>query len=593
MALSFIAASLLETFGIGLLGPFISLSTDPTLTSRNHYLNSIYELSPIGNRNVFVAFLGLIGIFIFLLKAFVSWKVQTSVFAFSFQEQAKLRTRLIHSYLSAPYIFHISNNSSLVLNNLLSETNNFTSKVLIQLLTGASNFIVAVSLGVLLSITNPIAICGILFLGIVLLILLRSFKGRIAKWGAETSIASQEIIRSTNHGLGGIKETIVIGCSSYFENQVQEQSERYAKATTSFFAFKLIPRNLVEVLLIVLMVGGVSIALITNRDLSQLTSTLTIFALASIRLIPSISNLAGTLSSLKGATYTVNKLYSDLRNLEVELSKPSLTSNKSALGSLNSNDSKRVHTLHREGFSPNLLVSRLDRIIEIESLSYTYPGSDSSALKGLSLNIKKGESIALIGKSGSGKTTLVDAILGLLEPNKGDIKLDGKSVYSNIRAWQNLIGYIPQSIFLMEDTIERNIAFGVPDDLIDNERLQRAIEASQLSELIEELPEGIYTRVGERGVRLSGGQRQRIGIARALYGDKEILILDEATAALDNETESNVTEAIKALGRQKTMIIIAHRLTTIEHCDKVYVLSHGKIVKSGSYSDIVLNGAYM
>jgi ABC-type bacteriocin/lantibiotic exporter with double-glycine peptidase domain len=228
----------------------------------------------------------------------------------------------------------------------------------------------------------------------------------------------------------------------------------------------------------------------------------------------------------------------------------------------------------------------------LENITYHYSDTLEPAIKNISLTIKKGQSIALIGKSGSGKTTLVDIILGLLKIESGDIWVDGVSIYSNLRCWQNLIGYIPQSIFLIDDTIERNIAFGVPDHLIDYEKLDKAIQAAQLTELIEQLPNGIKTSVGERGVRLSGGQRQRVGIARALYHDREILVLDEATAALDNETESMVSESIRALSGTKTMIIIAHRLTTVKHCDRVYMLEKGCIVKSGSYQEVVGEQAF-
>ncbi len=210
------------------------------------------------------------------------------------------------------------------------------------------------------------------------------------------------------------------------------------------------------------------------------------------------------------------------------------------------------------------------------------------AVENVSLKIKKGQSIALIGKSGSGKTTLVDIILGLLEPNQGDILVDGKSVYNNLRSWQNMIGYIPQSIFLIDDTVERNIAFGVPDSAIDPAKINKALQAAQLEELITQLPQGIQTEVGERGVRLSGGQRQRIGIARALYHEREILVLDEATSALDNETEKLVSEAIKSLAGTKTLIIIAHRLSTVEHCDRVYLMDKGHVIKSGSYQEVVV-----
>lgn len=224
----------------------------------------------------------------------------------------------------------------------------------------------------------------------------------------------------------------------------------------------------------------------------------------------------------------------------------------------------------------------------LDRVTYRYPSSSEIALKDISMVIPKGESIGLIGKSGAGKTTLVDVILGLLTPESGGIRVDDVSVINNLRSWQNAIGYIPQSIFLIDDTIKHNIAFGVADEEIDEGKLYKVIQAAQLTELIEELPDGLETMVGERGVRLSGGQRQRVGIARALYHEREILVLDEATAALDNETEGLVTDAIKSLSGTKTIIIIAHRLSTIAHCDRIYSLEKGEIARSGSYQEVVL-----
>jgi ABC-type multidrug transport system fused ATPase/permease subunit len=238
--------------------------------------------------------------------------------------------------------------------------------------------------------------------------------------------------------------------------------------------------------------------------------------------------------------------------------------------------------------NPEVPTMYLTKTVNLKNISYRYSGTSELALRDISLSIEKGQSIALIGKSGAGKTTLVDVILGLLKPDSGDISVDGVSIYGKLRSWQNLVGYIPQSISLLDESVERNIAFGVPEHMIDSDRLNKAIKAAQLEELIEQLPDGIKTSVGERGVRLSGGQRQRIGIARALYFGREILVLDEATSALDNETESLVTEAIRALSGTKTMIIIAHRLTTVEHCDRIYLLDKGRIVQSGSYREVVV-----
>ena len=229
-----------------------------------------------------------------------------------------------------------------------------------------------------------------------------------------------------------------------------------------------------------------------------------------------------------------------------------------------------------------------EKKIVLDKIVFQYPNTTHRALDQISLTIHKGQSIGIIGKSGSGKTTLVDVILGLFKPQSGEIKVDGISVYSDLREWQNLLGYVPQSIFLIDDTLEHNIAFGVPDHLIDRDRLKNALLLAQLNEVVEQLPNGIETIVGERGVLLSGGQRQRVGIARVLYHEREILVFDEATAALDNETEHLVTEATKTLSGSKTIIIIAHRLSTIEHCDRIYQIEQGKVIKSGSYQEVVL-----
>jgi ATP-binding cassette, subfamily B, bacterial PglK len=286
--------------------------------------------------------------------------------------------------------------------------------------------------------------------------------------------------------------------------------------------------------------------------------------------MPAVGNLISSANGIRYNTHSLNVLYSDLKELE-----------KTKV-----EESRQLDTINKK--STTFSLGKLNQIL-LDRISYQYPNSQKNALEEVSLEIKQGESIGIIGKSGSGKTTLVDVILGLLTPQGGDIKADGVSVYNNLRSWQNMLGYVPQSIFLIDDTLERNIAFGVVDHEIDRDRLDRAIHASQLAEFVNELPLGLQTVVGERGVLLSGGQRQRIGIARALYYEREVLVFDEATAALDNDTESLVTEAIQSLSGQKTMIIIAHRLSTIERCDRIYMMQAGRIVKSGSYQEVVLN----
>jgi ABC-type multidrug transport system fused ATPase/permease subunit len=339
---------------------------------------------------------------------------------------------------------------------------------------------------------------------------------------------------------------------------------------------QIFPRIIVEVLLITFLIGFTAIFFILERDAQDLNSILSIFAVASIRLIPSVTRFMTSLGSLRNSNYTLKKLYFEMKEIEqLHSSKKNnvLNINNTSFSMDQDNEKQQINFTNK---------------IFLEQVNYRYPNTEEYALINICLDINKNSSVALIGKSGSGKTTLVDVILGLLIPESGDIKVDQKSIYSNMRSWQNLVGYIPQSIFLIDDTLERNIAFGVPDQLIDSGRLNNAIQAAQLEELVEQLPDGLKTVIGERGVRLSGGQRQRVGIARALYHEREILVMDEATSALDSETETLVTEAIKLLSGTKTMIIIAHRLSTIEHCDWVYVLEQGRIVKSGTYQEVVV-----
>ncbi len=569
--------SLMEVVGIGMIGPFISLASNPDLVYKNSWLNLAYVKLGFNQTNQFISLMGLLIVLIFGIKSFFSWSVQTYIFQFTYSQKEKLIDRLMNAYLDAPYTIFLNKNSAEIINNVIEQTRNFTEGILGTFLSSTVYGINILTISLFLCVVNPIAVFALLLVITPLFLLFSLFKNKMRFWGKECYEAKQEMIRTVNHGLGGFKENRIIGCSSYFKRQCNAQAQRYANASIGFFAFKLVPRYIVETILIVFLVGFTSIYLLLKGNMQELTSTLSIFALASIRLIPAFSNIAAGLSKLKNASYTLHQLYFELKELEQGAKSTTLE---------NVNHST-VNSQFSEAFNKEQKIT-FTREFSLEEVTYRYPHILENALNGISLTIPKGQSIAFIGKSGAGKTTLVDVILGLLTPQEGDIKVDGISIYNNLRSWQNLIGYIPQSIFLIDDTIERNIAFGVPDSLIDQQRLNKAIKAAQLSEVVENLPNGVKTRVGERGVMLSGGQRQRVGIARALYHEREILVLDEATSALDNETEKYVTDAIQSLSGTKTMIIIAHRLTTIEHCDRVYLMEKGQIVKSGSYQEVVL-----
>lgn len=574
--LAFVFSSILEIVGIGIVGPFIGLASNPNLIYENLWISKVYDSLKFSEINYFVAFLGFVVVVIFLIKSFISWSIQSRIFKFSYLQREKLIARLMHGYLEAPYTVYLNKNSAQIIQNILIQTSTFADSIINPLLNAASNTVAILAISFLLCLVSPLAVLSLIFISVPLFLLLNLFKEKVKHWGKELHEANLGIIRGVNHSLGGFKETRIIGCGSYFAGETLHFAHLYAEASLRVFAFKLCPRFLVEILLVVFVVGFTAISLLLNQDMQKLTPTLSIFAVASIRLIPSFTGVANSINVLRGSSYSLGQLYLDLKELETERMEVLSHRRSLAHGQVNGFQEAGNHSV------------QFKKEISLDRLEYRYPSASNNAIDGVFLSIPKGQSIAIIGRSGAGKTTLVDVVLGLLVPQEGDIQVDGVSIYDNLRSWQDLVGYIPQSIFLIDDTIERNIAFGVPDQLIDVERLYKAIDAAQLTEVVANLPDGIKTRVGERGVMLSGGQRQRVGIARALYHEREILVLDEATSALDNETESLVTESIKLLSGIKTMIIIAHRLTTVEHCDQVYVMEKGRIVRSGTYKEVVL-----
>jgi len=569
----FLFISLLDVIGIGLIGPFIGLATNPNFIQQNAFLTWAYAQTGITDVKYFIALVGLTVAIIFYVKSFFYFQIQRYVYEYALDQLVKIRFRLMHNYLTAPYTFHLSTNSSLLLQTITAEAQQFCYGITLPLLLAAANFVVLIALVLLLAITDLLATVSILLILLIAFLTYYLFKDSIGRWGQVASEANIEMLRIINHAVGGIKETRVIGCESYFETQFVKETKRFAVAASYSHVFQFVPRIVLEALLVTFVVGFTIVSqLLFNRSPESLISVLGVFAVSSVRLLPAASQFISSLTQIKSSSYSLNRIYFDLKELEKTGAKEGIAT---PVRSINLEMSK-------------VPAISFKRQIVLDGLKYRYPNVSELALKEISLTLKKGQSIGLIGKSGAGKTTLVDVILGLLLPESGDIQVDGRSVYQNgVRSWQNLIGYIPQSIFLTDDTIQKNIAFGVPEDQIDPERLKKVIQSAQLEEMIQQLPDGLNTSVGERGVRLSGGQRQRIGIARALYHEREILVLDEATAALDNETERLVSEAIKSLSGTKTIIIIAHRLSTIKHCDCIYMMDQGRIVKSGSYKEVV------
>ncbi|EDX71991.1 ABC transporter, ATP-binding protein [Coleofasciculus chthonoplastes PCC 7420] len=580
LLLIFIFTSILEAFGIGLVGPFISLASNPESIQSITVLDWAYRRSGFESPQQFIPIVGFIIIAIFCIQSLLYFISQTYIYRYTHQQKSRLISRLLKAYLDAPYTFYLKQNTANIIKNIISETNVFTQGCLLALLLFMTNGIVVGALIGLMAYSSSLLLVMILGILVPTFLLFNKLGHRFKRWGRTQSETQREMIRTINHGLGGLKETRVIGCEVYFENQIDRQARQYARAATLSQAASILPNIFIKTSLIVFVVLFVSLFHIFFTESEQdLTAVMGVFAVAAVRLIPASSQFISSMAKMRTSSHALDMLYLDLKEIE----KREVHNRLESL----SNSTAKVAVKPGNQYGKPLSFANQ---IELLNVTYSYPEASEPSLDQISFKIKKGESIALIGKSGAGKTTLVDVILGLLELESGDIKVDGVSIYDNLRSWQNLVGYIPQSIFLTDDTIERNIAFGVPDNQIDQGRLYKAIKAAQLEELVEQLPDGIKTEVGERGVRLSGGQRQRIGIARAIYHEREILVLDEATAALDNETESRVTEAINSLAGTKTLIVIAHRLSTVENCDRVYMLDKGRVVKSGSYQEVVLEG---
>ena len=462
----------------------------------------------------FIPILGLAIVIIFCLKSFLYFLAQKYIASFSFNQRAKLTTRLLKAYLTVPYSFYLRKNSASIINNIVNETVWFTLGCMLPLLSGIANLTVVSVLLLLLALTDLRLLVLILAVLLPVFLLFYQLRTRFKQWGRETVEANQETIRIINHSLGGLKETRIIGCEAHFQQQMERQAQIMANALSRAYTFQKVPRIVIETSLVLFIVVFISVSqLLFGQNIEELTPILAVFAVASMRIIPATSQMIQAMSQIQNRSFGVDQLYIDLKETEPQ---KVTASYQTSFNNLNRD------SLANSKNKKSMAMSFVEKV-ELKEITYSYPDTSKPAIEQLSLTLNKGQSIALIGKSGAGKTTLVDVILGLLQPQSGDIVVDGKSIYSdkiNIndvnswqdttdfntpRAWQNLIGYIPQSIFLMDETMEKNIAFGVPDHLIDSTRIEQAIKAAQLEELVEQMPQGIKTMVGERGLRLSGG----------------------------------------------------------------------------------------
>lgn len=549
-----IGGALWELLGITAIMPFVNVAMDPLSIFESNILYYFFDAFNMSSPNMFLAFLAGVLILIYLVKNLYLTMMNYCIYRFSYNNQKRISEKLLASYLKQPYTFFLQKNSAELIRNISEDVSMLIDTVLSAMQLIVEVLVCGLLLVYLLFMDKTITLVVGVVLVLFLLLIMRTLKINIQKRGQNVREAREGITKWLFQTFGGIKETKLLEREDFFENRYSEQSAKFAYNHGIYQTLSYIPKPAMETACVASLLGVIAIKLVRGVDSTYFISTVSIFAVAAFRLLPAFNRITGYMSRIMFNHYGVDSVYHDL---------------------------KEVEELERELRARENLVEKLpfEKEIVIKNVSFHYPNVEEKVLDNVSVTIPKNKSVAFIGPSGAGKTTLADILLSVLTPQKGAVLVDGENIEHNIRQWHSKLGYIPQTIYLIDDTIRNNISYGIEEADIDEDRIWEVVKEAQLKEFVDSLDDGLDTYIGEGGVRLSGGQRQRIGIARALYGDPEILILDEATSALDTDTETAVMEAIDSLAGKKTLVIIAHRLSTIENCDIVYEIKGRDVVK--------------
>ncbi|MFM2476543.1 ABC transporter ATP-binding protein [Celerinatantimonas sp. MCCC 1A17872] len=562
MQLLVIISSICELASIFTIGPFMAIVGNSENLNNSKYLSKIFELSHLSNRIDFLFYIGIGVLLILAGSALLSMYTTYKLSLFGARISADLSARLYKYYICQPWLFHASQNSSSLTNKLAQESIRISTQIIQPLLTINSKVMIILGIVISLIYFNPeVAILSFFLFFLTYVILYRVVKNKLYKSGQEITKINGERFKLMNEGFGGVKDILLLGRQHSFYTKYESESIEYGKIQGIILALSQIPKYAIEFVAygsIIFLV--LYLIKIYNGHVDSILSTLSIYALAGFKLLPSFQQVYVSITQIKANISAFENLKNDLYN----------SSKKSNL------DFRNTH-------------KKLDLTNEIElrNINFKYLNKKNYALKNINIKIDVNTSVGFVGASGSGKSTLIDILLGLIQPSYGSMIIDGKTVTKGtLRNWQNNIGFVPQSIFLSDASIRENIAFGIDENKIDDVLVDRAINIANLNDFIDALPEGKDSIVGERGVQISGGQRQRIGIARALYNNADVLVLDEATSALDGITEGAVMNAISNFFGVKTIIIVAHRLSTIMQCDKIYLMDSGNIIDSGSYNEL-------
>ena len=543
----------LETISLGIVVPIIGILTQDDYQQKYPFIVDIF-----GNlsREELISAVMVAMVLIYIVRSlFLFWSLWIQK-GFSASVSGRLSQSLFSTYLRQPYMFHLQRNSSTLMRNAKNATAIVTCGVdpFLVLLTDG---LVAIAMFVLLIAVEPVGTLAVLLVfGLSTFVFQRTTRRRIDNWGYQVDYHETKILQHLQEGFGGAKDVKVLGRENEFLSQHEKHLGESIRINRIYNVILTLPRSFMEIITIVGLCLLVVSMVVRGRELADIVPILGLFAAAAFRVMPSINRLLMATQTLIFNRSIIASVYKDFL--------------------LDSPDSLTVK-------SNTKFASQL----ELVDVSFQYPTAATASLQNVSLVVKRGEAVGFVGPSGAGKSTLVDVILGLFAPTSGVVKVDGQDVQQNLRNWQNQIGYVPQAIYLTDDTLRRNVAFGLNDENIDDNLVRDAIRLAQLEEFVATLPEKLETVVGERGVRLSGGQRQRIGIARALYHNPSVLVLDEATSSLDTPTEHGVMQAVQALQGSKTVLIVAHRLSTVEYCDRLYKIENARIIEEGTFDEVV------
>ena len=552
-----IVGMFLETISLGIVVPIIGILTQDDYQQKYPFIVDIF-----GNlsREELISAVMVAMVLIYVVRSlFLFWSLWIQK-GFSASVSGRLSQSLFSIYLRQPYMFHLQRNSSTLMRNAKNATSVVTCGVdpFLVLLTDG---LVAIAMFALLIAVEPVGTLAVLLVfGLSTFVFQRTTRRRIDNWGYQVDYHETKILQHLQEGFGGAKDVKVLGRENEFLSQHEKHLGESIRINRIYNVILTLPRSFMEIITIVGLCLLVVSMVVRGRELADIVPILGLFAAAAFRVMPSINRLLMATQTLIFNRSIIASVYKDFL-----LDSPDSLSLKSG--------------------------TKFAAQLELTDVSFKYPTAANASLQNVSLVVKRGEAVGFVGPSGAGKSTLVDVILGLFAPTSGVVKVDGQDVQQNLRNWQNQIGYVPQAIYLTDDTLRRNVAFGLNDENIDDNLVRNAIRLAQLEEFVATLPEKLETVVGERGVRLSGGQRQRIGIARALYHNPSVLVLDEATSSLDTPTEHGVMQAVQALQGSKTVLIVAHRLSTVEYCDRLYKIENARITEEGTFHEVVQRSA--